>query len=1082
MPIGFARVEFVKRSEMKTAVGKAAYNARERIAFEGNCVLAPRVFDYSYRASPVYHDILVPKGVHENFQISEVLWNAAEAKEVKINSQVAIDLVLALPDDESITLEDRIKLVRSFVSEQLISKGLGAQIDIHSPQKKVVFEKDCEIFGIKKGDKGVIQSEREGLTTVSLENGKEIFFNATKYSSYKLKEHNWHAHVLATTRRFKEDGSGLEDRKPRELLPQVRKGRVVSGLDWGKLWTLHQNALFKEKGMALRVDSNGIVPQEHLGPVRMRGKALDLFERRDAIESLNKVVSQSPKEILDKVTERLSVFTKDDVDRFFEKHVQFENYQTLKDLFWSQSSIQNLFDKNTGVITQKYSTTEVIEEEKSIIRISDRIGQKVSLLSNRKSDFRLFASNLNHEQKNAFDGVIHGSRLSCIQGYAGTGKSYLLASLAQAYQSEGFQVRGLGPDNATCAVLKEKGISNSENVIRFLYATKHGKRMIRSDKELWIVDEAGKLGNKPLLELLKFAESKKAQVVLSGDFNQLPSIGRGGMFKEFNQRYDSYVLENIQRQEDSLHREAAVNLSKHNISDAIDLLSASGSFKWSSTREESFEGLISMWSDSTVSGKDEKVLMLAHTNDEVKVLNEMARSIKRGRGELSDREYLVETPLGRVFVSSGDLIEFRKNDKELGVTNGLSGTILSVDENRISVQIDRSEKRKHIISFSTKEYRSFQLGYASTYFRSQGATVDKAFVLHSPHINKELFYVAMTRHTKEAKYCLSRDEVSDLSKLKVLASRASEKENTLSHITQTELKEIASSEVNRGKEVSREGVDSLERLKEVGISAWVKMKSVFHKGRNYIKDKKHDSDFYKPALEKEVSTSNTFELARTPENSLTEVGAHSILSQKNSILNLEMIKSQLNDPLTSSVANKILQKDASLEDKMKLGVLLFYFGARTEGEHNKKISETKTHSDQEKLEWSRLKSAIDLTKDGKWKSDSIAFQEKLFEAKHGVKPTQGQSKEIERVLSMFFEVGENRSEKEMDFFTKNIVCADLIQKSLEGKKVESIDVEKSIIQLDFMKEKLQVIEKECLEASKEKNLEKSMGHSIDINF
>jgi hypothetical protein len=38
MAIGFARIEFVKRSAGKNACAKAAYNSRGTIKFEGNCI------------------------------------------------------------------------------------------------------------------------------------------------------------------------------------------------------------------------------------------------------------------------------------------------------------------------------------------------------------------------------------------------------------------------------------------------------------------------------------------------------------------------------------------------------------------------------------------------------------------------------------------------------------------------------------------------------------------------------------------------------------------------------------------------------------------------------------------------------------------------------------------------------------------------------------------------------------------------------------------------------------------------------------------------------------------------------------
>lgn len=649
MPIGFARVDFVKRSEGKTAVGKAAYNSRDRLSFEGNCALDPKIYDFSFREKPAYHEILLPEGVHSNFKVSEVLWNMAEGKERKVNSQVAIDMVLALPDDEAVSIEDRFALTRGFVEQYMVQNGFAAQIDIHPPERKIEFEEDCEIFGIKKGMSGVILKEKNNMLEVAVNKSRgktqELYFNPTKFNGYKIKEHNWHAHVLATTRRFKSNGLELEDHKPRELLPQVRKGRVVSGLDWGKLWTDYQNSYFKARGMALRVDPVGIVPQEHLGPVRMRGRAFDLFEENQSIKELNNLVSQSPKEILKKITEKLSVFTHEDVDRFFEKHIHVKDYQTLKGMFWKQEEIIRLIDKNLNGKTNKFSTKEVFDEEKSILRIADHIRSEKGLIVSAKET----PSSLTPEQATAFSNVLKGPRLSCIQGYAGTGKSYLLTSLAKTYQSEGYNIRAFGPDNATVGVLKEKGFVNSENVSKFLFAVYHDKRSIHSGKEVWFCDEAGKLGNKAMKELLKYAEHYKVQLIFSGDSKQLPSVGRGGMFKVFNERYGCEELKGIQRQKNESHREVSSNLAMQKVGNAINKLAELGGFVWSETRQQAMEEMITQWGIDSIADPGKRLLMMAHTNAEVRVLNELARVVLKERGKLSENELLCETSLGPIF-------------------------------------------------------------------------------------------------------------------------------------------------------------------------------------------------------------------------------------------------------------------------------------------------------------------------------------------------------------------------------------------------------------------------------------------------
>jgi len=807
MAIGYARVEFVKRSRGKTSCAKSAYNSRSKVRFEGNCALEPATFDFSSKGSSAYSEILCPDWVNDNFKIPEVLWNAVEAKERKYNSQVAIDLVLALPDDRVLTLEDRIHLAKTFIESNFTHHGLGAQLDIHQPDRKIVFSQSNSELGVTAGCEGIVIDESDDLWKVRLqdgtETGREIDFNPKNHSGFVEKEHNWHAHVLITTRRFKENGLELEDKKARDLLPQVRRGHVIAGPDWGKLWTVHQNEFFQSKGLSLRVDSNGIVPQEHLGPVRLRGKAYSLLHENSRIQEANYELSKSPENILEKITDTKSVFSREDVERFLQKYVSPQDIEQVREEFWKQSQIHQLLDSLTGRHKDLFSTEKVIEEENHILRIADRINERPHKAYKLKKVNEVVTKGLTSEQSRAFDRAVTSKRLTCIQGFAGTGKSVLLKAIYDAYGDKNFKVRGLGPDSTTSEVLSTKGIMNSENVYKFLFAARHGNRNIDKGKEVWIIDEAGKLGNGPLLELLKLAEKKQAKLILSGDYAQLPSVERGGQFRAFCSRYGSDSLEHIQRQEKEEHRELAKRLAKGEVGYALQYLQHSGGITWAYDRSGAIEKLIETWTKTTEISSLESVTMIAHSNAEVKALNEMAREVRKGRGEIGNTEYYVETASGGIFVSQGDRIEFRKNDNILGVTNGLTGTLLDANEDRFTVSVEQSQKRSRIVSFDPKEYHAFQLGYASTYYRSQGKTVEKAFVLHSPQICKESFYVGLTRHVKDVQYFVPIQQAKYLSDLKNQVSREGWKSSTHDYITENQLNQ----EVE-----SRKKLDTLKEL------------------------------------------------------------------------------------------------------------------------------------------------------------------------------------------------------------------------------------------------------------------------------
>lgn len=879
MAIGFARIEFVKRSAGKNACAKAAYNSRSEIEFLGNKVSNSKIYDWSGKQEPAHHDALLPDNVDEKFKNPATLWNSVEQKEMKSNAQVAMEVVLALPDDKKVNLEDKIHLARSFVQKHFVDKGLAAQIDIHAPNPFLIITRDNQELGLKCGMRGNIIFRTEDKIVAKLDAGSGISFNPKEFTGFVEKEHNWHAHVLITTRRFKANGLEFEDNKARDLMPRINKGRVISGPDWGKLWAEHQNNYFQEQGLDLRVDANGIIPQEHLGPFRMRARAFSLLEEHHRLLEANEIESRDPKKILESITAQKSVFIKSDVENFFSKHLSDSIEDISKD-FWNQPHLVQLVDKQTGELLPKFTSQKVLEEEQQILRLTDRIYANESFRLNLKKIKTPFE--LTKEQLQAFQAIIQGRRLSLIHGYAGTGKSHLLKALHKTYEEAGYRIRAFGPDNATADVLREKGFPNAENIYRFLFGLHNGRREVSKGKEIWILDEAGKLGNRPLLEFLKEAEKKEAQVILSGDPAQLPPVERGGMFKVFCNRYSSQILEDIQRQKLDRHREIARNLATGDFGSAIDKLCISKGIRWSENKKESMEELILQWANDTKLFPQSSTLIVAHTNDEVRVLNEMVRIIRKQRKELGEKEFLCTTWQGNIYVSVGDRIEFRRKDNALGISNGLSGTLIEAQMDRFVVSVKSEGQKQHTIVFNPQEYHAFQLGYSSTFYRSQGNTIDRAYVLHSPWMNKELFYVGLTRHVKDVYYFVSKEEASCLADLKRLALKSSAKDLTIDYTTLQDIDSQRETQKNLRKiQELKESESFLNRARGYGLDAWNHVVGKTSEIKDRIQDRSPCKSFYNPSFPDPVEKSfSVVEISEIFEDHFISNGQKKVYQQE----------------------------------------------------------------------------------------------------------------------------------------------------------------------------------------------------------
>ncbi len=816
MAIGYCRLEFVKRSLAKNVVLKASYCSRMKMYFEGNVSVSPHTYDWSHiYDKPLSHTIFLPDYVDARFKDPEVLWNYVEKCEKRKDAQVGCEVLVALPDDFVISNEERIEMAESFAMKYFVSKGYGVQVNVHPPRPDKI-------------QKGETEDE-------------------------EIQAKNFHAHILITSRHFAENGQRFSYWKSKDLLPEVRGKHHIAfnGIEWGKVWTQFQNEYFESKGLSLRVDQQSIIPQIHLGPVRLRGEMSSKgLLINDRIAEKVHVLSKDPLVLLDKITDTKSVFT----DADFEKILSSSSLSTteraeVREAFWALPELVHLYDKGSHNGVRKFTSWAVIEEEKKILRLSDRIAQQksdrpgvvlLSFLSVKETNPP--TQELTNEQLVAFEKIIQGNNLVCIEGLAGTGKSYLLVALKEYYTSNGFNVRGFGPDNATVKVLQEKGFKQASTVHSKLY--KHHfsrKKPIQFGKEVWIVDESGKLGNKALLELLKLAVKNDIKVIFSGNTAQLSSVDRGGMFKVFCDRYGYAYLGDIQRQKFTLDRQISKNLATGDVSQAIATISKTGGFVWCENKFDALSKAVLNWAEDKVHFPYGSSLIIAHTNEEVCHINELVHSVRRSLGEVDKVEFECKTTTGNIRVSVGDLIEIREKNKKLKLENGQTGILIKAVEDKFVVL---TEGRK--VSFNPRKFNAFSLGYAITYFRSQGRTIDRCYVVYNKYMNQKLLYVGMSRHVRSVKCFVSHEDAKCVADIKnQLMNRQCEVDNTLNYTNAFEIRENEK-HLLRDIKVRElcEADNFLSQAKGLGFKAWDQLKSKVSFLLEAVSDVKADKDFY----------------------------------------------------------------------------------------------------------------------------------------------------------------------------------------------------------------------------------------------
>ncbi|WP_371253282.1 AAA family ATPase [Orientia tsutsugamushi] len=715
MAIQFTRIEFLSRSKGGDSCRKAAYNARTIVKNEKTGIK----YNFSRKKDNVYHTVLIPDYVNQDFKNIQTLMNEVERTAKDPNSQLLKDIVIALPDEKELNLEHRIELTHRIVDAmEWVQKGIGVQIDIHKPQI---------------GDK------------------------------------NWHAHILLTMRRFRKDGTGLGDRAV-DLNPKIItvNGKKVVIKDPEMIYEIAKeetNAYFAELGLPYRVDETSKVPGKHIGPRRIRNLINEVLNENELRKEAHLKIINDADVITDSITHYKSIFTKQDVEKAVKDIPDLTAREQLVQQVLSSNRILELYH-NDGESSKYFTTIEVRNEETRIIRIANKINDQVyyNNIYNLKSDIEGLA-NVSEEQKQALRHILLStSGVRVLRGRAGTGKSYVLAKAHKLATNRGQKVIGIAPTHKAVSELRSKGYTEVYTVKGFLY----NRKKIFMQDSLIVVDEAGMVGTKAYAELFRVVRNNNCQLILAGDEKQLASIERGGMFEMLSNIFGSHVLVNIRRQSENWSREAAMEFAESNILSGITLLRQNNCVRFDNTLQDSMSKLIYNWSLSKF--KPHEKLVITVRNKDVDILNSSIRSLLKANGTLKGTEYERSIDGRKKSYMAGDRIVFQKSYKDLQIQNSEFATLTSVSKNKFIAKTDTGKE----VSFDPSEIQ-FKHGYASTVYKVQGASIKDVYVLHNGVSNISSSYVAMTRHIKSLKLYCNNEATKSINSLINQLSRPNEK-------------------------------------------------------------------------------------------------------------------------------------------------------------------------------------------------------------------------------------------------------------------------------------------------------------------
>ena len=335
--------------------------------------------------------------------------------------------------------------------------------------------------------------------------------------------------------------------------------------------------------------------------------------------------------------------------------------------------------------------------------------------------------------------------IACVNGMAGTGKTYMLSIAREAFERAGYQVVGTALA-ATAAKQLETGAGiESVHIHKLFYELKNGDRNV-SKTTVLIVDEAGMVGTLQMQRLTALAEDNGVKLVLVGDDKQLQAIDAGSPFRGIAERVGVCELRDIIRQKAVWQRQAVEEFSRGEAESALKRFLDRGLLRITADSDEAIETLVSDWDMERKNISLDETLIFAGTNLEATTLNRLCQKRRLNAGELSGAALRVGTENYHV----GDRVLFSQNNAGLLIRNGTAGTVVSVtpETDTLRVKVDDG----YTVSVDTTMYEHLKLGYAVTTHKGQGKTVKLAFMLSGgPMTDRELTYVQASRSRVETR-------------------------------------------------------------------------------------------------------------------------------------------------------------------------------------------------------------------------------------------------------------------------------------------------------------------------------------------
>jgi conjugative relaxase-like TrwC/TraI family protein len=509
----------------------------------------------------------------------------------------------------------------------------------------------------------------------------------------------------------------------------------------------------------------GIEPERFVSSLRRQGQELDTAGR-------DRMIAERMAALPRQLTENESVFEKRHLYAAVASGLvgTGAGAERIEDEVAALVAHQAIVELSRDDLDQPlYSTPEMVRIERELVTLTHRLSRRQHAAPDPKHVAALCKNRgLSAEQTAVALAATDRRSIAIAEGAPGSGKTTMLKPIVDAYRHAGMRVIGSATAWRIANQLRDDLGIESKATDAWIASARAGRWFLDRNSVL-VVDESGLLSSRQMHAVLSEVAQVGAKAILVGDRGQLQAIGAGPGLQIVASVVEASRVDTIVRQRQAWARQAVMDAAKGRVAESLNAFAERGLITACDGSRTTVRALVDAWQRAHAETHGISTILIAKSNAQVRTINDEVRSRLQLEGQIHGREIKLSavTASGHtqsLLLAAGDSIRFLARQDALGVINGSVATIDKIQGANSNPRIKaRIGDRK--VSFTVAEIADeagrarLTHAYASTIYGAQGLTVDQAFVLISPTMNRHDLVVASSRGRDRTEHFIDNREV-----------------------------------------------------------------------------------------------------------------------------------------------------------------------------------------------------------------------------------------------------------------------------------------------------------------------------------